>query len=60
MISSKELSRRETMRAIGTLDRVQESVDSFLKRKKEITQCNPSRRGHWYKMRYGMQFREGR
>ena len=60
MISSKELSRRETLRRINRLEVVHESIESFLKAGRKITICKPSRRGYWYKMKYGMQFREGR
>jgi len=60
MISSKELSRREVLRKINKLEVMEESIESFLKAGKKITMCKPSRRGHWYKMRYGLQFREGR
>ena len=58
MISSKELSLRQTKRVIGTLERVEQTVEEFLKAGGKIKTCRESNRGFWYKMKYGLQFRE--
>ena len=58
MIPNSELNRRAILRSTKSLERVQESMEHFLKRKK-LTQCKTRKTGYWYKMKYGMQFRRG-